>query len=190
MRPELERRAWQIGAGDAVRFLGFQDGDSLVELFRMSDVVCVPSRNEPFGIVILEAWSAGKPVVATDVGGPNEFVQADFDGLKIAPHPNSIAWGLGALMSDFERARWMGRNGRRTVIERFSWDVIAVHALGVYGLTPKPLSEEIGDIEKKDDAKVPDPSPPRRVRHRRTGVVMGAATVGGAQALEEGAAQG
>jgi glycosyltransferase involved in cell wall biosynthesis len=188
MRPELERRAWQIGAGDAVRFVGFQDGDSLVELFRMSDVVCVPSRNEPFGIVILEAWSAGKPVVATDVGGPNEFVQPDFDGLKIAPHPNSIAWGLGALMSDFEKARWMGRNGRRTVIERFSWDVIAAHALGVYGLTPKPLSEEIGDIEKKDDVKVP--CPPGRPRRRRTGVVMGTVTVDGARALEKEAAQG
>jgi glycosyltransferase involved in cell wall biosynthesis len=188
MRQELERRAWQIGAGPSVRFLGFRCGDSLVELFRMSDTVCVPSRNEPFGIVILEAWSAGKPVVATDVGGPNEFVQPDYDGLKIAPHPDSIAWGLGALMSDFEKARWMGQNGRRTVIERFSWDVIAAHTLGVYGLAPKPLSEEIGDIESKKEAKVPEPSSPQRPRPRQTSGTIRAATVGDARALEEGAA--
>jgi len=189
MREELERRVWQVGAGASVKFLGFRDGDSLVELYRMCDTVCVPSRNEPFGIVILEAWSAGKPVVSTDVGGPNEFVQADFDGLKIAPHPDSIAWGLGALMSDFEKARWMGQNGRRTVIERFSWDVIASHTLGVYGLAPKPLSEEIGDIESKKEKKAPQVSPPRRLR-RRTSGNTGSATVDDARAFEEGATQG
>jgi glycosyltransferase involved in cell wall biosynthesis len=188
MRPQLEHRAWQIGAGPSVRFLGFRGGDSLVELYKMADVVCVPSRNEPFGIVILEAWSAEKPVVATDVGGPNEFVHPDFDGYKIAPHPDSIAWGLGALMSDFEKARWMGRNGRRTVLERFSWDVIASHTLGVYGIAPKPLSEEIGDIEGKK--KPPVPSPPRRLLRRRTQGTPGTATVGGARAFEEGAARG
>jgi hypothetical protein len=91
-------------------------------------------------------------------------------------------------MSDFEKARWMGRNGRRTVIERFSWDVIASHTLGVYGIAPKPLSEEIGDIEGK---KKPDaPSPHRYVLRRRTQGTARAAADGGARAFEEGAARG
>jgi glycosyltransferase involved in cell wall biosynthesis len=134
MRPDVERRAWQIGAGDACRFLGARNGNEIVNLFKLSDGVCVPSRNEPFGIVILEAWSAGKPVVTTDRGGPSEFVQHEFDGLRISPNPDSIAWGLGTLFADFDRARWMGDNGRRKVLEHFTWDVIAGHTLRAYGI--------------------------------------------------------
>ncbi|NIM19166.1 MAG: glycosyltransferase [Candidatus Latescibacteria bacterium] len=136
MRNELERRAWQIGAGPACRFLGYRNSDEIVEIFKLSDGVCVPSRNEPFGIVILEAWSAGKPVVATDRGGPAEFVLHEFNGLRISPHPESIAWGLGTLFADFHRARWMGENGRRTVLEHFTWDVIAGQMLNAYGIVP------------------------------------------------------
>ncbi len=132
MRQELERRAWQVGAGHAVRFLGYRNGHEIVNLFKLSDGVCVPSRNEPFGIVILEAWSAGKPVVATDRGGPSEYVQHEYNGLKIAPHPDSIAWGLGTLLGDFERGQWMGENGRRQVGQHFTWDVIAARTAGAY----------------------------------------------------------
>jgi glycosyltransferase involved in cell wall biosynthesis len=133
MRREIERRAWQIGAGHSTRFLGYRNGDEIIGLFKLSDGVCVPSRNEPFGIVILEAWCASKPVVATDVGGPNEYVSHEFNGLKIMPHPDSIAWGVGTLFSDFDRARWMGANGRQAVNRRFAWDIIAVQTLDVYG---------------------------------------------------------
>jgi glycosyltransferase involved in cell wall biosynthesis len=136
MRQDLERRAWQIGAGHACRFLGYRNGGEIVGLFKLSDGVCVPSRNEPFGIVILEAWSAGKPVVATDSGGPAEFVRHEFDGLRISPNPDSIAWGMGTLFADFDRARWMGENGRREVLERFTWNVIAGQTLDVYGIVP------------------------------------------------------
>jgi glycosyltransferase involved in cell wall biosynthesis len=140
MRAELERRAWQIGARPAVRFIGHRNGDELVELFKISDAVCVPSRNEPFGIVILEAWSAGKPVIATDNGGPREFVSHEYNGLRIAPQRESIAWGVGTLMTDFERARWMGENGRRLVGARFTWDIIAAQTLDAYGyVVPKPV---------------------------------------------------
>ena len=75
MREMLEQRAHELGVAHAVRFLGAMgaDGD-LINLYKSTDVVCVPSRNEPFGIVVLEAWAAGKPVVATQNGGPRDFV--------------------------------------------------------------------------------------------------------------------
>ncbi|MCX5681627.1 MAG: glycosyltransferase family 4 protein, partial [Candidatus Omnitrophica bacterium] len=94
--------------------------------------VCVPSRNEPFGIVILEAWSAGKPVVASETGGPAELIWHNVTGYKVYPNPNSIAWGIGTLFSNFEHARWMGQKGREAVERTFSWDIIADHTLGVY----------------------------------------------------------
>lgn len=132
MRWDVENRARQIGCGHAVRFLGQTNGWKLVDLFKAADVICVPSRNEPFGIVILEAWSAGKPVVVTVNGGPSEFVWHDVTGLKINPQPESVAWGIGTCFADFDHARWMGANGRVAVENTFSWDAIADHVLDVY----------------------------------------------------------
>lgn len=132
MRPAMEQRVRQLGVASAARFLGFRNSGELPELFQSNDGVCVPSRNEPFGIVVLEAWSAGKPVVATQVGGPNEYVEHEITGLKIAPHPESVASGLSALLADCTRARWMGSNGRRLVDERFTWDTIARQTEEIY----------------------------------------------------------
>jgi glycosyltransferase involved in cell wall biosynthesis len=132
MRGGLEARARHLGVAHAVRFLGFRNGEELPRMFKMADVLCVPSRNEPFGIVVLEAWSAYKPVVVTHIGGPSEYVRHEETGLKIYPHVDSVSWGLGTLMGNFEWARWMGENGRRTVDEQFTWDKIAEHTLTVY----------------------------------------------------------
>jgi len=132
MRHEVERQACNTGVSHATRFLGKQNPQVLRDLFKSTDCVCVPSRNEPFGIVILEAWSAGKPVVATVNGGPNEIVWHDVNGLKIQDNPQSIAWGVGTVFQDFDHARWMGHNGRMTVESAFSWDVIADETLAVY----------------------------------------------------------
>jgi hypothetical protein len=116
----------------ALRFLGYRHGNGLVDLYGLSDTVCVPSRNEPFGIVVLEAWAARKPVVVSQVGGPNEYVCHEVNGLKIYPRTDSVAWGLGTLLADFERARWMGENGRRAVQDSFTWDAIAPQTVAVY----------------------------------------------------------
>ncbi len=132
MRPHVEWRAHDLGVSHATRFVGFKTGCELVDLFRACDVVCVPSRNEPFGIVVLEAWSAGKSVVATKNGGPNEYVWHKVNGLKIHPHPESIAWGLGTLFTNFEWARWMGHNGRIAVETVFNWDTVGDQVLSVY----------------------------------------------------------
>jgi len=127
-----EARAQQLGVAHATPFLGFQANGELIDLYKACDVVCVPSRNEPFGIVILESWSAGKPVVSTRNGGPEEFVWHNVNGLKVYANPDSIAWGLGTLFTNFEWARWMGRNGRVAAETAFSWDAIAGQTLAAY----------------------------------------------------------
>ncbi len=139
MRDALESRVRQLGVAHAVRFLGYRSGDELVRLYKLADVVCVPSRNEPFGIVVLEAWSAGKPVVASQNGGPAEYVRHEVNGLKIYPYPDSVVWGVSHMLSDLNRARRMGRNGRKAVQERFTWDTITEQMLAIYqGLCPSP----------------------------------------------------
>lgn len=146
MRGDLERRVRELGIKDTVRFLGMRFSDDLVSYYKACDLVCVPSRNEPFGIVVLEAWSAGKPVVVTNIGGPNEFVEHAFNGLKISPDPNSVTWGVTTMLGDMDKARRMGENGRRAVGERYSWDHVAANALAIYGrVLPREASAKVDD---------------------------------------------
>lgn len=133
MKKQLEDRANQLGVSHACRFLGSMkpDGD-LINLFKSTDCVVVPSRNEPFGIVVLEGWAAGKPVVATVNGGPREFVTHNKNGYLIYDNPESIAWGIKEVFSNFDHAKWMGEQGRVTAAYGFSWDRIAEQTEGVY----------------------------------------------------------
>lgn len=132
MRNEVCGLAHHFGVSHALRMLGDKRGRELIDLFKGCDVVAVPSRNEPFGIVILEGWSAHKPVVSTKRGGPAEFVWHGVNGLQVDDTPDSVAWGLGTLLADHGRCRWMGRNGRAAVDAAFSWDTIAEQTEEVY----------------------------------------------------------
>jgi len=132
MRMQLEGRTRQLGVGHAVRFTGYIPESDKIDLFKACDCVAVPSRNEPFGVVTLEGWSAGKPVIATHGTGSGEIVWHEVTGVTVYQSPNSIAWGVKHLFSDFERARWMGRNGRHAVETTFSWDNVADQTLKVY----------------------------------------------------------
>jgi glycosyltransferase involved in cell wall biosynthesis len=132
LRGDVYGLAQRMGVAHAVRMLGDRRGRELHDLFKACDVVAVPSRNEPFGIVILEGWSAHKPVVSTKRGGPAEFVWHGVNGLQVDDTPDSVAWGLGTLLADHGRCRWMGRNGRAAVDAAFSWDNIAAQTEEVY----------------------------------------------------------
>jgi glycogen synthase len=132
LKSHCEERAHQLGVAHACKFLGQRGGIELTNLYKISDAVCVPSRNEPFGITILEAWSAGKPVIASSNGGPGEFVWHEVNGLKVYADPTSIAWGLGTLFTNFDWARWMGGNGRVGVETSFNWDRVADHTMALY----------------------------------------------------------
>jgi len=132
MKHDINTIVHQLGVAHAVRMLGGKQGREVVDLFKACDIVAVPSRNEPFGIVILEGWSAQKPVVSTKRGGPAEFVWHGVNGLQVDDTPDSVAWGLGTLLADHNHCRWMGRNGRAAVDAAFSWDSIAEQTEQVY----------------------------------------------------------
>ena len=132
MRNDLWALAHHLGVAHGVRMLGQTGGRALVELFKAADVVAVPSRNEPFGIVILEAWSASRPVVSTKRGGPAEFVWHEVNGLQVDDTPESVSWGVGTMLADYNRGCWMGRNGRAAVDAVFTWDCVAEQTESVY----------------------------------------------------------
>lgn len=116
-------RAKEMNVEGSVRFLGARSGTELTNLFKVCDCVVVPSRYEPFGLVVLEAWAAGKVVVASSaVGCP---VDHGHDGWTVDPNPDGIAWGVSQVFDNFERARAMGANGRVKAAFQMSWDAVA-----------------------------------------------------------------
>jgi len=121
MRRGLEARARSL----PVRFLGRLDDADYVPLLNASDIVAIPSRNEPFGLVLLEAWSAGRCVVASDVGGLAENIEHGTDGVKVRPHPDSIAEGLSLAADSPKRSLSMGREGLGKVKKEFPWSRVA-----------------------------------------------------------------
>ena len=115
---ECERRA----AGLPVEFPGFV---SLPEFFRTIDVLIVPSWEEPFGIVILEAMSSGVPVIATNRGGPLDIIPTAMHGILIPPKdPAALARAIRMLASD-DAARSSIVNNAREHVER-NFDVRAI----------------------------------------------------------------
>ena len=114
------------------QFLGWIPDSEYVRLLNASSIVVIPSRNEPFGLVLLEAWSAEKAVVATDVGGLGENITNFQDGVKVYPTPESVAWGINYILDDREKITTLGREGRKKIDRLFKWDLVAKSVLAIY----------------------------------------------------------
>jgi glycosyltransferase involved in cell wall biosynthesis len=128
----LEDRAKDLDVSNDCRFLGCINRPELINIFKASHCVVVPSRYEPAGTVILEAWSTAKPVVATLNGFSSEIIWHDVTGFKIPPKPESIAWGITELLRDSDHASWIGEQGYNAVKSVFSWELVASHSYDVY----------------------------------------------------------
>jgi glycosyltransferase involved in cell wall biosynthesis len=116
----LRQRAARAGVAlDVHRGLAFDDLRALVRGARV--VACAQIR-EPFGLVPLEAMASATPVVAVDEGGFRETVDDGHTGLLVARSPEAMAAGLTSLLADPGRRRAMGAEGRRDVLERWTWD--------------------------------------------------------------------
>lgn len=98
-RPACEARAARLGLTDRTRFLGWRhDRKALLEA---CDICVLPSRHEPFGTVIAEAWAAGRPLVATVAAGARQYVHDGIDGL-LCPidDPAALAACLRRVIGD------------------------------------------------------------------------------------------
>jgi glycosyltransferase involved in cell wall biosynthesis len=93
--------------------------------YQLARVLCLPSRAEAFGMVLVEAWSHGVPVVASRLPALEEIVTDGEDGLLVEREPERIAAALLALLADPARGRALGEAGRAKVERRYRWDTIA-----------------------------------------------------------------
>jgi len=101
--------------------------------YRAADVVVLPYRRIYQSGVLLMAWSFGRPVVASDVGGLGESVRDRETGLLVPPaQPIALAAAINELLADRARSEAMGAAGRRQVEQEFAWDQIAQRTAALY----------------------------------------------------------
>jgi glycosyltransferase involved in cell wall biosynthesis len=130
----LQRQAGELGLGRRVEFLGHVAFDRLAGEYRRADVFCLPSRQEGFGIVFLEAMAAGLPIVAARTAAVPEVVPDGECGILVsAGNPDELAVALDRLLSSPEERRRMGEAGRRRAVP-FDASLVAARFLEAVGL--------------------------------------------------------
>jgi len=151
---DLAALAESLGVTDCLRVLPPQRGDALVDIYRAADVVAVPSYNESFGLVALEAQACGTPVVAAAVGGLVTAVRDEISGVLIDGH-RSDDWAkvLGDLMIEPGRRRKLSA-GAVEHARGYSWSRTASGLLAVYREAMSEqrarINAELGRVLQRD----------------------------------------
>ncbi len=125
-------RAW--GLEDRIELLGEVDLEGKRDLLMTSDIVSVPTTyKEPKGLFVLEALAHGVPVVQPRHGAFPELIELTGGGILVEPDsPRELARGLIELLDDPERRAELGRQGRKSVRDRFDSDTMTRETLAIY----------------------------------------------------------
>lgn len=127
----------ELGLENHVTWIpGLPPGDpALAGAYKAASCFVLPSAHEPFGIVILEAWAAGLPVVATSVGGIPGFT-SDEKNILLVPdgQKEPLASAILRVLSDSDLAGKLIRNGQSEAIEKYDWPAVAADLLSKYAL--------------------------------------------------------
>lgn len=130
-RPALEAQARTLGVRDRVHFLGYRQ--DIPDLLAMCDLFVLPSLFEGFPLSILEAMAAGKPVVATAIGGTDEAVIHGETGLLVPPaDPIALAQAIQAALSAPGFGKQLGAAGRARVRREFSAEGMVQRVSQIY----------------------------------------------------------
>jgi glycosyltransferase involved in cell wall biosynthesis len=135
---ELERRAERLDLGQRVSFVGMLMRDEVAAYLAAADIVAVPSvhfRGYVDGLpnVALEAMAAGKPLVATRVGGLPQVVRDGENGLLVEERDDeALAEAILALARDPELRERMGRSGKALIRDSLNWDEVGRRFVAVY----------------------------------------------------------
>lgn len=103
------------------------------DLLTALDAFVLPSRHEPFGIVILEAWAAGLPVIVSNIGGLQKLVTHEQDGLHVRPgDSNSLTAALARLANDANLRRALASGGFSKMTSQYTWQKINARLETIY----------------------------------------------------------
>jgi glycosyltransferase involved in cell wall biosynthesis len=135
LRDELQSRLASMPHPDRTRLLGFRD--DVLALFHAADIVVLPASAEPFGLVLIEAMSLARPLIATASGGPLDVVEPEQTGLLVPPNdPAALAAAIARLAGDPALRDRFGRAGRERFLAHFTADRMARDTLAAYASLP------------------------------------------------------
>lgn len=132
-RRNLEKLTNELGLEENVIFLGQQDHSEVMKKMAKADIFCLPSWQEGFGVVYIEAMLQGKPVIGVEGEGISDILRHNHNGLLVKPKDvEDLTGALDALLSDPIRAKALGRAAKEDVINNCTWDRNARRTLEVY----------------------------------------------------------
>ena len=127
----LTRLSEELGVSGRVRFLGWRDDSDA--LMQACDVFVCSSRHEPLGNIVLEAWAAGKPVVAATAAGPAGLIGNDEAGLLVpVEEPEPMAQAIAKLFSSPDLATALATEGRSRYESEYTEDVVVAKYLDFF----------------------------------------------------------
>jgi glycosyltransferase involved in cell wall biosynthesis len=119
IKKELKKLSRDLGVDDRVQFLGWRNDRAA--LLATCDVCVFPSRYEPFGTVMVEAWAAGKPLVAAAAAGPKAYVKDGENGLLVPiDDVDALTYAIARVMSDRELCEKIIVGGHETYETSFT----------------------------------------------------------------------
>ncbi len=132
-RSRLEKLVQERGLADRVIFKGMVSDKELIDLYKGCDVFLMPSRQEGFGIVFLEAMAFKKPVIGGNHGGTPEVVLHSETGFLVEHGDvDDLARRIAILLDDPELCKRMGEAGRRRVEENYTFETLRTTLIGLF----------------------------------------------------------
>lgn len=148
----LRQQAQDLGVAHAVQFLGYQR--EVASLMAASDVIILPSRHESFGIVLIEAMSLARPVVASATGGIPEVVLDGANGYLAPPGDASeLSWRVLKMLDNPAQAAQLGQAGRERVRQIFTVERMAEQMAQLYRRVSQP-QDEVAAADRRRKAKL------------------------------------
>lgn len=133
VRCELEQLAHALHLDDHVEFIGQLPHRQVMEYMSICDVFSMPSWQETFGLVYIEAMAHAKPVVGVQGQGVDGIIEHGETGLLVKPRDvDSLVEALDFLLSHPEGARAMGERARKLVLENYTWEKNAQKTIELY----------------------------------------------------------
>ena len=123
LKGELEEMVRQMNLTENVFFMGMIPNKDVPKVLNQMDVFVNCSKQESFGVNLLEAMACGLPVVATDCVGPKELIEDNVSGIILKDRkPETLSNAIFALLSDSHKRQALGQAGRKRVLDLYDWN--------------------------------------------------------------------
>ena len=131
--PKIQRIVKRYKLTENVIFLGLRSREEIPSIINKASIYALPSLNEGMPYALLEAMACGKPVVGSDIPGISDVITHGQNGLLIPPrNSEALANAILKLLDDGNLRRRLGRNARRLMVEKYSWNIITNKIEKVY----------------------------------------------------------